>query len=130
MKTDLLPALRDRYPQLFSSPSLREVECLPGWFQLLNGLCEAIRRHLDCHAEVPKIKVVRIKEKWGELRFYYIGGDPFCQQLVDDAVAASLKICEVCGDHGELVGERWVSVRCAAHANWSPSWYSEPVGGE
>lgn len=64
--------------------------------------------------------LVRIKEKWGELRFNYGGGDEVCREVVDTSVELSLTTCEVCGDLGELVGERWFGVRCVAHIDWSP----------
>lgn len=120
MTDDLLPRLRAQYPTLLSDPSLREIGCFPGWFQLLDDLCRVLQVHLDTHPEVPKIAVLRIKEKWGELRFNFRGGDDVCRGIVRTAVEVSLTVCEVCGDVGELVGDRWFGVRCAAHISWSP----------
>ena len=119
MNNDLLPLLRERYPKLLSSSALREIGCLSGWLELLEDLCQSLQGHLDAHPEVPTITVVRIKEKWGGLRFYYHGGDQVCREIVDKAVESSLMVCEVCGESGHLVGERWFSVRCTAHATWS-----------
>lgn len=123
MSADFLPILRERYPLLLGDPLLRDIGCFPGWFQLLDDLCRTLQVYLDTHPEVPQIRVVRIKEKWGELRFNYGGGDEVCRRVVDTAVHASLTICEVCGSKGELglVSKRWYGVRCPAHVTWSPS---------
>ncbi|MEB0027735.1 hypothetical protein QN375_18460 [Pseudomonas sp. MH9.2] len=124
MTDDLLPILRKRYPAILGDPLLREIGCLPGWSPLLDDLCKALQGHRDAHPELPAVRVVRIKEKWGELRFIYGGGDKVCREQVDKAVESSLMICEVCGETGELIGERWFSVLCPAHITWSP----DPAG--
>lgn len=122
MIDDLLPLLRGRYPIILGDPALREIGCYPGWSGLLNSLCKSLQDHLDEHPEVPPVSAVRIKEKWGELRFHYRGGDGVCGEFVAAAVAASLSICEVCRDAGELglVSEKWYGVRCLEHRFWSP----------
>jgi len=120
MTDDLLPILRERYPSLLGSPHLREIGCYPGWLRLLDGLFGALQAYLSAHPEVEPVSVVRVKEKWGELRVYYQGGDKVCRGLVDDALRDSLTICEVCGDAGELVGERLFGVRCTEYIGWSP----------
>lgn len=127
MGGDLLPNLRARYPVLLGDPVIREIGCMPGWRALLDKLCQTLQGYLDAHHEVPALTVVRVKEKWGGLRVYYTGGDEVCRKMVDKAMEASLTICEVCGDSGELVGKRWFSVRCRAHAAWStaPSWKNQ-----
>lgn len=103
MNTDLLTILRERYPEPFSSQSLREIECLPGWPQLLDDLCHPFRKYSANHPQAPRISATRVKEEVGELRFYSNGGGRYCREIVDHAVAASLEIFEVCGLKGELV---------------------------
>ncbi|MEB0042640.1 hypothetical protein [Pseudomonas sp. MH10] len=122
MTDDLLPRLQARYPTLLGDVLLREIGCFPGWFQLLDDLCAALQNHLDAHPEVVTITVVRIKEKWGQLRFNFRGGDEVCRDLVDAAGRASSTVCEVCGSNGKLrlVSERWYGVRCLSHICWSP----------
>lgn len=121
MGDDLLPILRGRYPVLLGDPVLREIACLPGWFKLLDELCRTLQDHLNAHPEIQALRVVRIKEKWGGVRFYFNGGDDVCRDAVNKAMEASLTICEICGDTGTLVGKRWFSVRCRVHADWSPA---------
>ncbi|MEB0092945.1 hypothetical protein RHM65_18460 [Pseudomonas sp. CCI4.2] len=120
MTSDLLPILRERYPSLLGDPNLCEIGCFPGWLTLLDDLCAKLKIYLDAHSEVPAITVVRIKEKWAELRFIYHGGDEVCREMVRRAVEASLTVCEVCSATGELIGDRWFGVRCAVHISCSP----------
>ena len=121
MTDDLLPVLRERYPKLFSSEHLLEIACYPGWLNLLDGLCHELQQYLVANLGVPQVVVRQVKEKFGGLRFYITGGDEFCRVAVLAAQEASLTVCEVCGQLGVLVGERWVSVRCNEHVGWAPS---------
>ncbi|MGE8189004.1 hypothetical protein [Pseudomonas sp. NPDC086278] len=121
MVENLLPILRERYPEFFSSAPLREIGCLPGWLNLIDELCRTLKAHLDAHPEVPQIKVRQAKEKFGGLRFYYSGGDSACREMVAAAEQRSMSTCEVCGQTGTLGGEHWLSVRCSDHLDWSPS---------
>jgi hypothetical protein len=67
--------------------------------------------------------VMQIKEKFGELRFYYdVDGewnedwDAF-QQAVDDATLESLRTCELCGKPGRQMSKGgWLKTVCKDHA--------------
>lgn len=100
MIEDLLPILRDRYPEFFSHAPLREIGCLPGWRGLIDELCRALKTYMDAHPELPPIQVRQVKEKFGGLRFYYSGGDMACRVAVAAAEEQSLTTCEVCGHSG------------------------------
>jgi hypothetical protein len=119
MADDLLLVLRERYPEFFSDAVLREIACLPGWMNLIDELCYTLKIHLNAHPDVPQVQVLQAKEKYGGLRFYYSGGDSACREVVAATEERSLSTCEVCGQPGTLVGERWFSVRCVNHINWS-----------
>lgn len=125
MVENLLPILRDRYPEFFSSAPLREIACLPGWLDLIDELCRTLKTYMDARPELPPIQARQVKEKFGGLRFYYSGGDAACREMVTCAEQRSMSICEVCGQTGTVGGERWISVRCLDHVNWSP-----PVGAD
>jgi hypothetical protein len=116
MKDQLLPILRERYPIIFGD-QLREIECCQGWLELLDNLGRSIQDHMNKHPDVLPVRAVRIKEKWGELRFHHNGGDKSCREIVAAAVADSLTICEICGKSGELelVSRKWYGVRCPEH---------------
>ena len=51
----------------------------------------------------PAIKTVaiQIKEKFGGLRLYYEGSDPYIDGLIAMAEATSFKTCEQCGKEGK-----------------------------
>ncbi len=106
---------RARYPQLFSDPRVDEIYCDPGWRDLLLSLCDTLQSHLTRHPDVMPVTVAQIKSKFGELHFFYDGGDAYCRGAVDLAAELSLKTCEMCGAPGGLVGGKWVATLCSAH---------------
>ncbi|RMR62239.1 hypothetical protein ALP84_200023 [Pseudomonas cichorii] len=61
--------------------------------------------------------VAQIKSKFGELHFFYDGGDAYCRGAVDVASELSLKTCSYCGSLGRQVGTTWVSTLCFAHSS-------------
>ena len=68
--------------------------------------------------EVPQVSIIQIKEKFGELRFYYSGGDEYIKGIVDLMYSISRYTCEVCGAPGHLSLNRgWYKTLCADHAN-------------
>lgn len=106
---------KERYPNMFSDPAVDEIYCDPGWQEILIALCYTIQDHLKRHPEVPAVTIGQIKSKFGELHFFYEGGDAYCRGAVDVAIQLSLKTCSVCGAPGKEVGGRWVSTLCSIH---------------
>lgn len=84
-----------------------KVEFLEGW----NELALEMIRELDRNGW--NRKVVSIKEKFGELRFY---ADTEAIDILDKYTAISRYTCEVCGKPGstELVGN-WYQTLCKEH---------------
>ncbi len=103
------------------------IDCGPGWKRLLLELNEAIK------AIDPDYVLHQCKEKFGGLRYYIehkcndICGNtykqfeddkhmywPYCNvsRLVDWAEARSFKICENCGDFGEVRNHAWIRTLC------------------
>lgn len=50
----------------------------------------------------PAVKIDQVKEKFGELRFYYTGGDKEVAGMVRFAEYLANQTCEVSGERGEL----------------------------
>jgi hypothetical protein len=50
----------------------------------------------------PAVKIDQVKEKFGELRFYYSGGDKEIAGMVRFAEYLVEQTCEVSGEKGEL----------------------------
>lgn len=106
---------RSRYPQLFSDPAVEDIYCNPGWRGILLALCDTLQEHSNRHPNVVPVTVGQIKSKFGELHFFYDGGDDYCHGAVSVAAQISLRTCEQCGAPGRLVPGSWVSTLCSKH---------------
>lgn len=117
MEKKLEESLRAKYPEILrdlgGDPSRTcmawGIECGEGWYDLLDGMMEKIRRIcLDSTAAGRPMEVVadQIKEKFGTLCFYYheVGSSATVSGILSDIVSSaerrSSQICEVCGRHG------------------------------
>jgi hypothetical protein len=90
-------------------------ECSDGWFDLISTLCESINRELEYDKEL-KVSVVQVKEKFGGLRFYTHGGNPKVDGMITLAETLSYRICETCGNKGEIRQDRaWWRTLCDEH---------------
>lgn len=87
----------------------------PGWWNIIQLLCFNIQTYLDNNTDVPQVTATQVKEKFGELRFYYDGGDKQIQQMVFDAEDLSVKTCEMCGNSGTRRTGFWIKTLCDAH---------------
>jgi len=95
-------------------------ECENGWFDLIWNLCIQIEK------ENPEdFEVCQVKEKFGTLRFYPLGGAPEkIWDLIDAAEKKSETICEICGKPGTLKEHGyWLKTLCNFCA--SKNGYSE-----
>jgi hypothetical protein len=67
--------------------------------------------------EVPEaceqVIATQVKEKFGDLRFYYQGGDGYAGGVIDMMEAMTSTTCEDCGSVGTKTGGGWIKVRCA-----------------
>ncbi len=106
--------LRTVYPKIFPEGT-RDIYCDEGWFPILTMLCRNIQSYLDWKPEVPQVVVAQIKEKFGELRFYYDGGDEYIRGLASMAEAMSEITCERCGARGQSRQGGWLKVLCDEH---------------
>jgi hypothetical protein len=70
----------------------------------------------------PQLVAEQIKEKFGELRFYYRFEDKgehkpeqyaFLEGVISFAETMSPYTCERCGEKGEINNRGWLSCRCA-----------------
>ena len=107
--------LSENYPRIFIERSLspkescmgRGFECGNGWFPLIDLLCHKIQSYIDSHNRyqkneppIPQVVFLQVKEKFGGLRIYHLGGDAYCQGLIDMMGTMSYCFCEICGDAG------------------------------
>ena len=141
MKIELDELLCNKYPKIFVDrhASMMKTamcwgfECGDGWYNILNALCFQIQHHIDWNNnqrkrllesnpyniqipdEIPQVVATQVKEKFGDLRFYYDGGDEQIFGMVRMAGAMSAVTCEVCGNPGKMRGHGWYYTACDKH---------------
>jgi len=96
--------LYETYPCLFPK---NIIDCKSGWVLLIDQMCAAIQVYLDntdLFGEEKKIEFefTKIKELHGVLFIEYNGGDEVVKIIVDRCKQMSYRICEFCGEAGEL----------------------------
>ncbi len=95
-------------------------ECGDGWFGIIYGVMLLIDRYASENS--ISIHFRQVKEKFGLLRIYTAGGDENIALMTDIAEIVSGKLCEMCGDFGELADVQGrMSVRCSKHVNYELS---------
>lgn len=65
---------------------------------------------------VTQVVAFQVKEKWGNLSFYYDGGDAYIAGVVAMAEAMSAVTCEECGTPGRARHGSWTRTLCDLHA--------------
>lgn len=74
------------------------------------------KKYLDPEAKNPfapgNFSVQQVKEKFGTLRFYYDGGDEAFGGAVTMAESLTHRVCEECGNRGELRQGGWLRTLC------------------
>lgn len=116
---EFVNSMETRFPAMFSEPyggfAIGE-----GWWPIIEELCERIQSHYEWKLKntkggIPQVVVKQIKEKFGGLRFYYDGGDEYIRGLVDMTEGMCYRICEVCGERGEVRRGGWIVTLCDKH---------------
>ncbi|WP_143754674.1 hypothetical protein [Caballeronia concitans] len=92
----------------------RGFECGDGWFDLIDALCVQLQAATKNGA--PQVVATQVKEKFGRLRFYSCGQNDEQEGMIELAEAISARLCEVCGNRGRIVEDRWLRTRCPEHA--------------
>ena len=102
--------LYEKYPDLFANIG---IEVNFGWHDIISSVCYRIKQHeKNKKSDYYPVTFDQIKEKWGGLRIYYIGGDDYIRGVVDMAEEMSYKICERCGCPGSPNKQGWVMTLC------------------
>jgi hypothetical protein len=102
--------LYEKYPDLFANIG---IECNMGWYDIISSVCYRIKQHeKNKKSDYYPVTFDQIKEKWGGLRIYYIGGDNYIRGVIDMAEEMSYKICERCGKPGSPNKQGWIMTLC------------------
>lgn len=78
----------------------------------IESMKNRIHDDLPIPSEIPQVVATQVKEKFGQLCFYYYGGDDFVYGAVSIAESLSYKICELCGSPGVPNSAGWIRVLC------------------
>jgi len=123
MNNKLEGKLIKNFPKIFVSNKNRNepfrlfgFECDDGWYELIYNLCEKIQK--ECNdSSCDQVVAAQVKEKFGTLRFYYIGGNDIINKLVMEAEDKSKYLCELTGNKGVLCKRgAWYKTLCQESA--------------
>lgn len=111
MDQDLDDKLCAKYPKIFRdrhAPMGETCMCWGfehgnGWYKILDEMCQKVQDYLDAYPEVEQVVAMQVKEKFGTLRFYYMGGDDACDRMIRKAEEKSERTCEITGEPGSLM---------------------------
>jgi hypothetical protein len=122
-QTDKRAELIAKYPRLFSQTQYLEFD--DGWLDLVASICYTINSHEKALEQkwkenVDYVVFQQLKQKFGVLRVYYMGGDEYIHGAVRMAENYSSKVCEMCGSPAQVVNllvgrstkTRWIKVLC------------------
>ena len=146
MKPELEDKLLRKHPRIFRQHDLPMnqtcmcwgMDCMDGWFNIIDLLCANIQHHLDWHngegefdynrerneknpdhIPIAQVEATQVKEKFGGLRFYLQGGDDYIEGMVQMAEALSERTCEHCGNPGVSRSTGWIRTLCdRCHEHW------------
>lgn len=124
--------MKEKHPEMFSKP-YGGIAVGPGWWPILEGLCREIDNYTKWRNNtraallqdnpynhpipdfIEQVVVEQIKEKFGGLRFYYLGGDEKIEGMVRMAECWAIHACEECGKPGKSRNGGWIKTLCDEH---------------
>jgi hypothetical protein len=117
--------LVEKFPGLFTKvePAMepydqRGIECGDGWYDLIECLAAVMTFRKIHNSDENNFRIAQIKEKFGGLRVYLSGkASDHVRGAIHMACQMSSRICEVCGQPGELREDKpWIRTLCDTHA--------------
>jgi len=109
MNKKLEKKLTTAYPRIFtelarpSSGGDWNIGCGDGWFDLLDTLCLNIQNYFEYTMDEDlDLVVTDIHCERGGMRFFTDGGDDYIMGLIHMAETMSARMCEECGERGEI----------------------------
>ena len=113
MKKELQNKLMKKHSKILESVAYG-LSVDDGWYKLIDQLCTQIQEIVD-EKNLPQVKAVQVKEKFGGLRFYTNHTNEEIRLLIREAENASYRTCEVCGKNGTPSNKGWIRTLCAEH---------------
>jgi len=123
MNSENTKKLWNKYPKIFAgkNKSINQslipfgFECGDGWYWLIDNLCNCIQSYIDSnsHLNIMQVEATQVKEKYGTLNFYIVGGDQTIDGMIWLVEHQSGNICELCGSTENVTQSNgWISTRC------------------
>ena len=104
---DQMPEYDYEYTELDDMPD--------GWRKAFGEqMCEEIMAELVAHHLVDSYRILQIKEKYGELRWYDSGFTAYGQKIIDKYSRLSRRTCIRCGAPAARITRGWIMPVCAA----------------
>lgn len=124
--------LREDFPGLFDGKDIG-LWVGPGWQPIVFSLCRQIDAYVKFVNNNPSrehltVNVVQIKEKFGGLRFYADGTDPYIEGMIQMAEIWAGKTCEECGVAGKPRHGGWIKTLCDVHDAERKAEYAKRFG--
>lgn len=118
MNKDLERQLVQRYPWVKNGNTLNGYnivcDCSDGWYAHIYDMLGRIEEYYKQNAaDINNIKVLEIKEKYGELRVYADCSLEGAYSIIKEYELGATEICEVCGQPEKIDKENgWVKTIC------------------
>ncbi len=75
-------------------------------------MCEEIAQALIADGFLNEYRIIQIKEKFGELRWYDGGAPKEVREIIEKYSLMSARICMNCGKPATRITKRWISPYC------------------
>lgn len=85
-----------------------------GWYHIIDDLCQKIQDNVD-KREIEQINAVRIKEKFGGLRFYVNYHDDEIFKLIRQAEYKCTSTCKNCSGKGKARRDHYGHINILCH---------------
>ena len=100
-----------------------KLDAMPDGWRIAFGIdiCREIMEELVRNDCVDRYRIMQIKEKYGELRWYSHGGtERIRREIIPRYEKLSRRTCIKCGQPATLVSTGWISPWCSTCANKYP----------
>jgi len=78
-------------------------------------LCEELKNELLAHDRLDDYRVVQVKEKFGELRWYDNGNTDKGYEIIHKYMDISRRTCVLCGKPATRISHGWICPYCDEH---------------
>ena len=94
--------------------SYTELDAMPDGWRKAFGLqmCEELKQELIRINKIDEFRIVQIKEKFGELRFYTNWTTDEIEAIINKYTKLSRKTCINCGKPATVITTGWISPFC------------------